>query len=107
MGTFLDTDELEWQVVRPDVAQGVYGKSLFNEGIKMVLTRVAPGGIFAPHRDAYGHLFYFLDGSGVVGAGEEERSAKPGVVVRIAAGEEHWYRNTGNDDIMLISAKIP
>lgn len=73
----------------------------------MVLTRVAPGGIFAPHRDAYSHLFYFLDGSGVVGAGEEEWSAKPGVVVWIASGEEHWYRNTGNDDLMLIYANIP
>jgi mannose-6-phosphate isomerase-like protein (cupin superfamily) len=107
MGTFLNTDELEWQVVRPDVAHGVYGKSVLDGATRIVITRVAPGGVFAPHCDAYGHLFYFLGGSGIVGVGKEEVAVRPGLVVRVAAGEEHWYRNTGEDDLTLISANIP
>jgi len=107
MDSFIDTDFLEWQPVRPDVAQGVFGRIILDNGTKMVVTRVVPGGCFTPHCDGYGHLFYFLSGSGIVGVGKEEAPARPGLVVRVAAGEEHWYRNTGSDDLMLISANIP
>jgi len=107
MGTFTEVDSLEWQPVRPDVAQGVYGKTILTGETKMVLTRVAPGGEFAPHCDAYGHLFYVLGGSGVVGVGTKEAPAGPGLIVRVAAGEEHWYRNTGKDDLTLLSVNIP
>jgi mannose-6-phosphate isomerase-like protein (cupin superfamily) len=107
METFTDAASLEWMAVRPDVAQQVYGKSLLDEGTKMVLIRVAPGGGFAPHRDAYGHLFFFLAGEGVAGVGEVEVPAKPGLIVRIAAGEPHWYRNTGQEELTLISVNIP
>lgn len=107
MDRFIEIESLAWQPVRPDVAQGVFGRTILDGGTKMVVTRVEPGGSFAPHRDSYGHLFYFLAGSGVVGAGKEETPAKPGLVVRVAAGEMHWYRNTGIEDLVLISVNIP
>jgi len=106
MDRFVEADSLEWRPVRPDVARGVFGRTLLDAGTRMVLTRVEPGGSFAPHCDGYGHLFYFLGGSGVVGVGGEETPAMAGLVVRVAAGEEHWYRNTGSDDLMLISVNI-
>jgi len=107
MQRFTDLEEMPWQAVRPDVAQDVWGKTLLSGDLKLVLTRVPPGGGFSAHTDGYGHLLYFLSGSGLVGVGGEECSVRPGLLVRVAAGEEHHYRNSGHDDLVLVSANIP
>jgi len=107
MGTFIDIGAQEWETVRPDVAQGVLGMTILNEGVKMTATRVLPGSGFAAHHDAYGHLLYFMSGTGVVGVNGDEAPIRPGLVVRIQAGEEHYYRNTGSDELTLLSVNIP
>lgn len=107
MGKIVDVTSLEWQPVRPDVARGVYGKTLLADGVKVVLTRVASGGRFSAHRDNYGHLFYFLGGEGIVKVGEAQFEARPGIVVRVAAGETHAYENTGLAEMMLLSVNLP
>lgn len=107
MKTRVDVTSLEWQPVRPDVARGVYGKTLLAEGVKVVLTRVAPGGRFSMHQDDYGHLFYFLDGEGLVWVGEKRFKAQAGLAVRVAAGEAHAYENTGTKALTLISVNVP
>jgi len=104
---FSDIVELHWEPVRPDVAREVYGKPLLDEGVKLVLTRVAPGGRFSPHRDPCGHLFYFLAGEGTVHVEGETVPARPGLAVRVAPGQEHAYENTGTSDLLLLSANIP
>jgi len=106
MGKFIDIGTQEWKTVRPDVAQGVLGATILNEGVTMTVTRVLPGSGFAAHHDAYGHLLYFLSGSGVVGVAGEEAAIRPGLAVRIQAGEEHYYRNTGSDELTLLSVNI-
>ncbi len=98
---------LEWQPVRPELTRGVYGKTLFDDGVKVVLTRVAPGGIFRTHRDEYGHVFYFLSGEGVVAVAGSRFEARPELVVRVTAGELHSYENTGTQDLALISLNVP
>jgi quercetin dioxygenase-like cupin family protein len=105
--TVLHIASLEWQPVRPDLAQGVYGKTLMANGLKVVLTCVAPGGGFPVHRDDYGHLFYFLSGEGFVRVGEKQLEARPGLVVRVAVGEAHAYGNTGTEDMTLVSLNVP
>ena len=107
MSEVFDAARLEWEVLRPDVAHGVYGKTLLADGIKLVLTRVAVGGKFEVHRDSYSHLFYFLSGEGVVWVEGKQFEIVPGLVVRVTAGESHAYENTGNRDLMLISANLP
>ena len=107
MGIFIDINAQEWKTVRPDVAQGVLGTNILNEGVTMTVTRVLPGCGFAAHHDAYGHLLYFLSGLGVVGVAGEEVAIRPGLAVRIQAGEEHYYRNTGSDELTLLSVNIP
>jgi quercetin dioxygenase-like cupin family protein len=102
-----DLDSIEWKPVRQDVADGVYGKTVLDEFIKIVHTRVKPGGGFSPHEDSYAHLLYFLSGSGIVGVGKQRLHARTGLVVHISAGEEHFYQNTGDDDLILISLNIP
>ena len=107
MGELVDVASLDWQPVRPDVARGVYGKTLLADGTKVVLTRVAPGGRFSTHRDDYGHLFYFLSGHGLAWLGERRFEVGPGTIVRVAAGEAHAYENTGAEDLTLISINVP
>jgi|GEM_PF-153604 len=99
--------ETAWLPIRPDTAHGVYGKTILDGRIKVVLTRVAPGGAFAPHRDDYGHLFCFLSGEGTVTVGEQRLPIRPEMIVRVAAGEEHAYENTGPADLLLISLNVP
>ncbi|MFC1978214.1 cupin domain-containing protein [Chloroflexota bacterium] len=107
MGKAFDIASLEWEPVRPDVARGVYGKTLLADGSKIVLTRVAVSGRFDMHQDNYGHLFYFLSGEGLVWINDKQFEAVPGLVVRVTAGEPHAYENKGNQDLMLISVNIP
>jgi len=104
---FIEDDSLAWQPVRPEIADGVSGKVLLAGPTRAVLTRVAPGGRFAPHRDPYAHLFYILAGKGEVLAGEARHAVSPGSVVRIAAGELHGYENNGESDLLLISLNLP
>jgi len=107
MSEVVDVASLDWKQVRPDVARQVYGKTLLADGVKVVLTRVLPGGGFSTHQDGYGHLFYFLRGRGVVWVGEEPFEAGPGLAVRVAAGEPHAYKNTGTEELTLISVNVP
>jgi quercetin dioxygenase-like cupin family protein len=102
-----DISTMEWRPVRPEVTQGVFGKTLLDEEVKAVLTRVEPGGKFRTHADKYAHLFYFLSGEGTVQAGEKSYEAKAGVSVQVAAGELHSYENTGTADMLLLSMNLP
>lgn len=107
MGDFLETSSLDWRPLRPDVAHGVFGATLLGNGTTMMLVRVEAGGGFANHRDGYGHLFYFLAGEGIVRVGDREVPATPGLVVRVAAGEDHSYGNSGAGELTLISVNVP
>jgi mannose-6-phosphate isomerase-like protein (cupin superfamily) len=107
MGKITDVDLLEWEAVRPDVARGVYGKTLLDGGVKLVLTRVQPGGGFTVHRDGYSHLLYFIGGSGKIGIGGKEVRIKPGLAVRVEAGEEHWYTSSAGEELMLLAVNLP
>ena len=106
MSRHFSVDSLEWMPVRPEITRAVFGKTLFDKTIKIVLTRVEPGGKFEAHRDDYGHLFYFLNGQGTVTIGDRRIEVLPGLVVEIARGEDHAYENTGREDLILISANI-
>ncbi len=107
MGEIRDPSSIEWQPVRPDVARGVFGRTLLAGPVRIVLTRVAPGGAFTEHRDAYGHFFYFLSGTGRVRVGERCDDVGAGASVRVMAGEAHSYENTGDSDLTLLSVNLP
>ena len=107
MGEVIDLEALDWKPVRPDIAHGVYGKPILDGLVKIVHTRLEPVGGFSPHQDSYGHLLYFLSGSGSVGVGKQRFDARAGQVVHISTEEEHFYKNTGEDDLILISLNIP
>ncbi len=107
MSKDFEIESVEWKPVRSDVAQGVFGKTILDEQVKVVVTRLIPGAKFVPHRDKYGHLLYFQSGEGYVRVGDKQIVARPGVVVRILPGEEHEYGNTGSNELTLLSLNLP
>ena len=107
MARVIDTNNLDWTPVRPALTSAVSGKLLCDGATRIVLTRVAPGGCFKPHRDAYAHLFHFLAGSGVVRIEDQRIAIGEGICVQVAAGELHSYENTGQEDLLLVSVNLP
>ena len=107
MADFFDIASVPWRPRRPDVADGVLGTILLEQGVTVQLVRVEPGGAFSSHVDLYGHLFHFLSGEGQVTAGGRQVPIQPGLVVRVSAGEPHAYRNTGTGELTLLSINIP
>ena len=107
MSSATHLNDLPWETVRPALATGVAGRTLLDAGTKVVYTSVEPGGGFAQHVDRYAHLLFVLKGEGVAGAGDVEYRLEPGVVLRIDAGERHFYRNSGSDPLELISMNLP
>lgn len=99
-------DSLDWKPTRPDIAHGVMGKLVLDGKLKVVHTLVEPGGGFSPHRDDYAHVFIILSGTGIVGIGEERFDVQAETVVQVSAGEEHFYQNTGDEDLVLLSMNI-
>ncbi len=106
MGRVIDTHAQDWSPVRTGLTEGVTGKLLLDGAVKVVLTRVASGGVFRPHQDEYAHLFHILAGSGVVQLGTEEFSVAAGMTVQVDAGELHGYRNPGRQDLLLLSMNL-
>ena len=107
MSTVFQLNDLAWEPVRPALTSGVFGRTMLDAGTKVVFTRVEPGGGFAPHVDPYAHLMYVLSGSGSAISGGIEYPLTPGIVLQIAAGEEHSYLNAGSDQLVLISLNLP
>lgn len=107
MSEFFDVADLDWQPVRPNVTHDVFGKNLLDGKTKVVLTRIAPGGKFKPHRDNYAHMFYFSSGTGIVQVEQRKFDVYAGTVVQVNAGQMHAYENTGADDLVLISLNLP
>jgi len=102
--------ELEWTALRNDLTKGVFGKSLIPReltDVKIVLTRVKPGGEFTIHKDPYHHVFYFIEGQGKVWLGDVSYKINPDLVVEVPAGEFHGYKNTGEEDLLLLTVNIP
>ena len=100
----------DWKETRPKITTKVYGKSLIPQewsDMKMVLTKVEPGGEFSTHIDAYHHIFYYLEGTGIGWIEDEEYEIQSGLVVEVLAGKKHGYRNSGSQELILITLNIP
>ncbi len=97
---------VDWLRLRPELTSGITGCSLLPDGWraeKIVVSRVAPGGSFFRHRDAYHHVFWFLAGEGEGFLAGESYPIRPGQVVEVPAGTEHGYCNSGGEDLLLLT----
>ncbi|MFQ6126280.1 MAG: cupin domain-containing protein [Candidatus Heimdallarchaeota archaeon] len=102
--------DLEWTALRKDLTKGIFGKSLIPgelTNVKIMLTRVVPGGEFTIHKDPYHHVFYFIEGQGKGWLGDVSYKINPDLVVEVPAGELHGYKNTGVKDLLFLTINIP
>ncbi|TFF91569.1 cupin domain-containing protein [Candidatus Thorarchaeota archaeon] len=102
----LHWNELSWNPIRPDLTGEIVGHSLIPDGAtvqNIALTRVAPNGEFPTHTDDYHHVFCFIQGEGEAWSGQSRYQIEPEKIVRVTAGTPHGYRNTGCEDMMLIT----
>ncbi len=109
-GRIFNIRDAVWTRVRPELTNGIKGTPLIpanTAGITVTATKVEAGGRFSPHRDPYSHVLYFLSGRGEVSVEGSEHSVTAGNVVRIAAGETHSYRNSGDEEMTLLTINIP
>ncbi len=105
-----ELEELEWKASCKGLTKGVFRKSLVPReltDVKIVLTKVEPGGKFSPHKDPYHHVFYFIKGQGEGQLRDGSYEIKPNLVVEVPAGELHGYKNIGEEDLLLITVNIP
>ncbi len=63
---------------------------------------VAPGGCTPLHAHDFEHEVFVLSGRGVVVHGGQDHELKPGDVVFMPAGEEHQFRNTGEEPLSFL-----
>ena len=104
-----DIEKSDFNTTRREITTGVSGYSLLPQDSlvsKLILTRVQPGGVFHKHRDSYHHLFYFIKGEGEIILSDETYEIKPGRVVEVPAGETHGYKNTAEDEMLLLTINI-
>ncbi|NHJ12332.1 MAG: cupin domain-containing protein [Candidatus Thorarchaeota archaeon] len=102
--------EQDFDLGRKSVTRGVLTHPLLPEGltnVRIILTRVSPGGESVPHRDDYHHVFYFIKGTGKGCIDETNYTIKSGTVVEIPAGALHSYQNTSNDTLEILVVNIP
>jgi len=95
----------------PEPAVGVKVRWLINRetgapNFAMRLFEMEPGGSTPRHTHPWEHEVFVLAGSGVVLGEEEEKPFKPGDVVFVPSGEEHQFRNIG-DEIVRFLCLIP
>lgn len=107
MAQLIDTNNQAWQPIRPELTTGIAGKLLLEGPMKMVLTRVEPGGFFRPHRDNYSHLFHILSGQALARVEAKEYLLLAGFSLQVEAGERHEYENNGQQELLLLSINLP
>lgn len=107
MAKLVDTRNRDWQPVRPELTSGVTGKLLLDGATKIVLTKVEPGGVFRSHCDNYSHLFHILSGQAMARVEGKEYQLSAGMSLQVDCGEQHEYRNCGQEDLLLISMNLP
>ncbi|MCU4754138.1 cupin domain-containing protein [Halobacteria archaeon AArc-curdl1] len=100
-------DEIEYEAV--DAADGL------EKGVLIAAEHGAPNfairrftleaGVEVPkHTNGVEHEQYVLEGSYVVGIGEDEHTVEAGDSLLIPAGVPHWYRNEGDDQGAFLCA---
>ncbi len=101
-------DNVEKTLVRMDGAVGAWKQLPLgcNDGVPVYSYRVftvEPGGHTPFHIHDYEHMNFVISGSGaLVNANGEENPLKVGDFALVDPNEKHQYRNTGDEDFVMI-----
>ena len=106
---WLKLDEVPWEPFGGKT-KNIFRKSLssmnFPSGFKASLTLAKPDGEFPEHVDPYTHIFYILEGEGEASLEGQTIPLKKGTALTVLAGKKHGYRNSGREDLLLITLNL-
>ena len=76
-------------------------------GHGILLVTFEPGARLNFHIHDYEQILVVTEGTGIVATKEEERTVKPGDVIYIAPGENHWHGATPDSAFSHIAIQRP
>lgn len=68
---------------------------------------IEPGGHTPYHRHEFEHMNYVISGEGILVAEDREHALKQGDFALVLAGEKHQYRNSSDDQVLIIICAVP
>jgi quercetin dioxygenase-like cupin family protein len=105
-------DKVEKIVPRMEGAEGIFkqiplSKSVGVPNFSFRVFTITPGGHTPFHKHDFEHLNYIIEGSGVLVGEESHREVKKGDFALVAPGEMHQYKNTSNDQDLVLICAVP
>jgi quercetin dioxygenase-like cupin family protein len=68
---------------------------------------IEPGGHTPYHRHKFEHMNYVISGQGILVAEDREHALKQGDFALVLAGEKHQYRNSSDEQVLIIICAVP
>ncbi len=105
-------DEVQKTIPAIEGAKGVHKQIPLSrkDGVPEFSFRVftiEPGGHTPYHRHKFEHMNYVISGEGILVAEDREHALKQGDFALVLAGEKHQYRNSSDDQVLIIICAVP
>ena len=105
-------DEVQKAIPAIEGAKGVHKQVPLSrkDGVPTFSFRVftiEPGGHTPYHRHEFEHMNYVISGQGILVAEDREHALKQGDFALVLAGEKHQYRNSSDNQVLIIICAVP
>lgn len=105
--SILKNEEMKAVEINMDAAKNVFKQTAITkdqgwDGWSMRIFTLEKDGYTPFHTHDWPHINYILKGSGTLFIDGEEQSVKTGDAAYVKGGEEHQFRNAGDEDFSFI-----
>ena len=114
MAELVRSSEVKERYEVKEGAQGVVYKTLYGRDnsdrlLSATLINLEPGGKTKNHNHKPHHVHYVISGKGLLVCGDEgkEISISAGDATYITAWEQHYFKNNGNEHLLLLAVRGP
>jgi len=74
--------------------------------IELVHLTLKPGENLADHKNSFDVIFFVIEGEGTLSAEKQQYTLKKGDTTKISSGKNRGWKNTGNQDLLLLVIKM-
>lgn len=78
-----------------------------SEQLRVFFVRFEPGGRNLPHTHSFDQVLYIVEGEGILATETEEQRVRPGDVVVVPAGEQHWHGAAADTAMAHLALGVP
>ena len=105
--SILKNEEMKAVEINMEAAKNVLKQTAITgaqgwDGWAMRIFTLKKDGFTPFHTHDWPHINYIISGSGTLFIDGEEKSVSPGDTAYVKGGEEHQFKNAGNDDFSFI-----